>query len=172
MNNCFGGKSAELTELQESHTTRPCFAVYYNLLPETFFDVQRWVAISLSNISPIFTNISMSALFLEVTVGLELLNHLRLKLWTVGIQIFQRVGIHGLKDWNPTWTLQLHSTMGLGPVSHLHDESCRHWAIGIDSFFYCFFVEGKFFFWTSKKESWSFFFPSMFWGSSIFRSEK
>ena len=31
----------------------------------------------------------------------------------------------GFKDWNPSWTLQLHSTMGLGPVSHLHDESCR-----------------------------------------------
>jgi len=28
----------------------------------------------------------------------------------------------GALDWNPTWTLQLHSTMGLGPVSHLHDE--------------------------------------------------
>lgn len=28
----------------------------------------------------------------------------------------------GALDWDPSWTLQLHSTMGLGPLSHLHGE--------------------------------------------------
>lgn len=28
----------------------------------------------------------------------------------------------GALDWDPSWTLQVHSTMGLGPLSHLHGE--------------------------------------------------
>jgi hypothetical protein len=36
-----------------------------------------------------------------------------------------------MQDWDPSWTLQLHSTMGLGPLSHLHgDAGPNAWVVG------------------------------------------
>lgn len=80
---------------------------------------------------------------------------------------------HGFKDWNPTWTLQLHSTMGLGPVSHLHDESCRHFrGAGNPDWWYFFLVfwRGSFFLGLPKRMV-KFFF-CIFWGSSISEGER
>jgi len=36
-----------------------------------------------------------------------------------------------MQDWDPSWTLQLHSTMGLGPLSQLHgDAGPNAWVVG------------------------------------------